>query len=66
MAPARGVGVPASPRVEVQSGARIMHCVAGKAEPTVLVTSTAGYGFLCNIGDMEPISSRKMVPLSAS
>ncbi len=54
---ARGDGVPASSLVEVQGGAKIMHCVAGKAETKVLVASSGGYGFLCTIGDM--ISNRR-------
>ena len=49
---ARGDGAPASSLVEVQGGAKIMHCVAGKPELKVLVASSGGYGFLCSIGDM--------------
>jgi len=55
--PGRGDGAPASSLVEVQNGAKIMYCVAGKAETKVLVASTGGYGFLCTIGDM--MSNRK-------
>jgi topoisomerase-4 subunit A len=54
---ARGDGVPASSLVEVQGGAKIMHCLAGKAETKVLVASSGGYGFLCSIGDM--VSNRR-------
>ena len=54
---ARGDGVPASSLVEVQNGAKIMHCVAGKADTKVLVASSGGYGFLCSIGDM--VSNRR-------
>ncbi len=54
---ARGDGAPASSLVEVQGGAKIMHCVAGKPEVKVLVASSGGYGFLCSIGDM--ISNRR-------
>jgi topoisomerase-4 subunit A len=54
---ARGDGAPASSLVEVQGGAKIMHCVAGKPETRVLVASSGGYGFLCSIGDM--VSNRR-------
>ena len=54
---ARGDGVPASSLVEVQNGAKIMHCVAGKAETKVLVASSGGYGFLCSVADM--VSNRR-------
>jgi topoisomerase-4 subunit A len=54
---ARGDGAPASSLVEVQGGAKIMHCVAGKPDTKVLVTSSGGYGFLCSIGDM--VSNRR-------
>ncbi|TSA12546.1 MAG: DNA topoisomerase IV subunit A, partial [Betaproteobacteria bacterium] len=54
---ARGDGVPASSLVEVQGGAKIMHCVAGKPDTRVLVASSGGYGFLCTIGDM--VSNRR-------
>jgi topoisomerase-4 subunit A len=43
--------------VEVQDGAHIMYCLAGKAESTVLVATTGGYGFLSRISDM--VSNRK-------
>ncbi len=54
---ARGDGAPASSLVEVQGGAKIMHCVAGKPELKALVASSGGYGFLCTIGDM--VSNRR-------
>lgn len=55
--PARGDGVPASSLVEVQDGAHIMYCLAGKPESSVIVASTGGYGFLSRIADM--MSNRK-------
>ncbi|MBE0614356.1 MAG: DNA topoisomerase IV subunit A [Burkholderiales bacterium] len=54
---ARGDGAPASSLVEVQGGAKIMHCIAGKPDTKVLVASSGGYGFLCSIGDM--VSNRR-------
>jgi topoisomerase-4 subunit A len=55
--PARGDGAPASSLVEVQEGAHIMYVVAGKAETSVIVASSGGYGFLTKIADMT--SNRK-------
>ena len=55
--PARGDGAPASSLVEVQEGAHILYCVAGKPETSVLVASTGGYGFFTKIADM--VSNRK-------
>jgi len=49
---ARGDGAPASSLVDVQDGAKIVHCVAGKAETPVLVASSGGYGFVSKLGDM--------------
>jgi len=54
---ARGDGAPASSLVDVQVGAKIMFCLAGKPETNVLVASTGGYGFLTKLSDM--ISARK-------
>jgi len=55
--PARGDGAPASSLVDVQGGAKIMYCLAGKADTNVLVASTGGFGFLTKLSDMT--SSRK-------
>ena len=54
---ARGDGAPASSLVDVQGGAKIMHCVAGNAGAALLVASSGGYGFLTRIGDM--VSTRR-------
>ncbi|HZP92597.1 MAG TPA: DNA topoisomerase IV subunit A [Burkholderiales bacterium] len=55
--PGRGDGAPASSLVEVQEGAHIMYCVAGKPETNLIVASSGGYGFLSKISDM--VSNRK-------
>lgn len=55
--PARGDGAPASSLVDVQDGARIVQCIAGKPETRVMVASSGGYGFLCKIADM--VSNRR-------
>ena len=54
---ARGDGAPASSLVEVQEGGKIMFCVAGKPDTSVLVASTGGYGFFAKLADM--ISNRR-------
>lgn len=53
----RGDGVPASSLVEVQDGAKILYCLAGKAETQVLVASTGGYAFYTKLADM--VSNRR-------
>jgi topoisomerase-4 subunit A len=55
--PARGDGVPASSLVEVQDGAHILYCLAGKPDTPVMVASSGGYGFLSKIAEM--VSNRK-------
>ncbi len=54
---ARGDGVPASSLVDVQDGAKIQHCLAGKADTRVLVTATGGCGFAATLGEM--VSNRR-------
>lgn len=53
----RGDGAPASSLVDVQDGAKIMYCVAGKADMHVLVGTTGSYGFYTKITDM--VSNRR-------
>jgi topoisomerase-4 subunit A len=53
----RGDGSPSSSLCEVQDGAQLMYCVAGKADTNLIVASNGGYGFLSKIGDM--VSNRK-------
>ncbi|HUU73422.1 MAG TPA: DNA topoisomerase IV subunit A [Burkholderiales bacterium] len=53
----RGDGVPSSSLVELQEGAHIMFCLAGKVDTPVMVASSGGYGFLAKIADM--VSNRK-------
>jgi topoisomerase-4 subunit A len=54
---ARGDGAPASSLVEVQEGGKMLYCVAGKSDTSVLVASTGGYGFFTKLADM--ISNRR-------
>jgi topoisomerase-4 subunit A len=53
----RGDGSPSSSLCEVQDGAQLMYCVAGKTDTNLIVASSGGYGFLSKIGDM--VSNRK-------
>jgi len=49
---ARGDGVPITPLVDLASGTRILHYFAGAADTTLLLASTAGYGFTARASDM--------------
>ncbi|MET3133392.1 topoisomerase-4 subunit A [Oxalobacteraceae bacterium GrIS 1.11] len=49
---ARGDGVPITTLVDLSGGARILHYFAGGAATTLLLASSAGYGFLAKAGDM--------------
>jgi topoisomerase-4 subunit A len=49
---ARGDGVPITTLVELSSGTRILHYFAGPGDTTLLMASTAGYGFTAKAGDM--------------
>jgi topoisomerase-4 subunit A len=49
---ARGDGVPITTLVEMASGTRLVHYFAGPADTTLLLASTAGYGFTAKAGDM--------------
>ncbi|MDR3479463.1 MAG: DNA topoisomerase IV subunit A [Burkholderiaceae bacterium] len=49
---ARGDGVPITTLIELASGSRILHYFAGPADASLLMASTAGYGFTAKAGDM--------------
>lgn len=49
---ARGDGVPITTLVELASGTRVLHYFAGPTDVTLLLASTAGYGFTAKSGDM--------------
>jgi topoisomerase-4 subunit A len=49
---ARGDGVPITTLIDLASGSRILHYFAGAADQTLLMASTAGYGFTAKVGDM--------------
>ena len=42
---ARGDGVPVTTLIDLAAGTRILHYFAGKAEISLLLASTAGYGY---------------------
>ncbi|OIR19446.1 DNA topoisomerase 4 subunit A [mine drainage metagenome] len=48
----RGDGAPLATFIELAPGAKIAHALCGKAETPVLISTSAGYGFPCFIGDM--------------
>jgi topoisomerase-4 subunit A len=48
----RGDGVPVTTLVELASGTHLLHYFAGPADTTLLLSSTAGYGFSAKAGDM--------------
>jgi len=49
---ARGDGVPVTSLIDLASGTRLLHYFAGTAATSLLLTSTAGYGFTAKVGDM--------------
>jgi topoisomerase-4 subunit A len=49
---ARGDGVPVTSLIDIESGTRIVHMLAGAADQAVLVAATSGHGFVCRLGDM--------------
>ncbi|MGZ3183711.1 MAG: DNA topoisomerase IV subunit A [Telluria sp.] len=49
---ARGDGVPITTLVDLSGGVRLLHYFAGKGDTTLLMSSTAGFGFLAKAGDM--------------
>jgi topoisomerase-4 subunit A len=49
---ARGDGVPITTLLELASGSRILHYFVGPPDTTLLLASTAGYGFITRAGDM--------------
>lgn len=48
----RGDGAPLSTFIEIASGARIAHALCGKSDQHLLISTDAGYGFICTLGDM--------------
>ncbi|HEU4843283.1 MAG TPA: DNA topoisomerase IV subunit A [Burkholderiaceae bacterium] len=49
---ARGDGVPITTLVDLAGGARIQHYYVGPATTQLMLSTTAGYGFLAKAGDM--------------
>jgi len=48
----RGNGAPLASFVELPSGSKIAHVLAGPADKRVLLASSNGYGFVCRLGDL--------------
>jgi topoisomerase-4 subunit A len=49
---ARGDGAPATSMIELEAGTRLVGYVAGTATRPLLVATSNGYGFACQLGDM--------------
>ncbi len=50
---ARGQGEPVTGRLSPPSGVEFMALVMGPAEQKILMASDAGYGFICQVGDLH-------------
>lgn len=48
----RGDGVPLASLIEVAAGAKIVQLVCGAVEQSILLSTSASYGFTCTISDM--------------
>jgi topoisomerase-4 subunit A len=48
----RGDGAPLATFIEIASGAKIAHALCGKSDQQLLISTSAGYGFVCALGDM--------------
>jgi topoisomerase IV subunit A len=49
---ARGDGQPITTLIELEAGSKVAHYFAGSAQAQLLISSSAGYGFLATVGDM--------------
>jgi topoisomerase-4 subunit A len=48
----RGDGVPVTSLIELEGGTHLMHYYAAPADQALLLSSSAGFGFIAKIGDM--------------
>jgi topoisomerase-4 subunit A len=48
----RGDGVPLATLIEVAAGAKIVHVFCGTIDQSVLLATSAGYGYICTLNDM--------------
>jgi topoisomerase-4 subunit A len=48
----RGDGAPLATFIELAPGARISQAICGKVDTPLLLSTAAGYGFTCTLGDM--------------
>jgi topoisomerase IV subunit A len=49
---ARGDGQPITTLIELEAGSKVAHYFAGSTQAQLLLSSSAGYGFLATVGDM--------------
>ena len=47
-----GDGVPMTTLVDVENESRIVHMIAGRADMPLLIATSAGFGFVCKLGDL--------------
>ena len=45
-------GVPMTTLVDVESSTRVAHMIAGDVEMPLLISTSAGFGFVCKLGDL--------------
>lgn len=50
---ARGQGEPLTTRLNITSGATVAALLMGEAKDSLVLASSAGYGFVCAVGDLE-------------
>ena len=50
--PARGDGLPVTSMIDLEAGTRLVAYVAAAAGAPLLVSTSAGYGFACQLGDL--------------
>jgi topoisomerase-4 subunit A len=50
--PSRGDGTPVTSQIELEAGTKLVGFVAGAATQPLLLSTSAGYGFACQLGDL--------------
>jgi topoisomerase-4 subunit A len=50
---ARGDGAPITTMIELETGTQPLHYLAGKADQTLLLATSAGFGLLAKLGDLS-------------
>ena len=58
---ARGQGEPLSGKINAESGETFAGVVSGTLESKVVLASSAGYGFVANLGDLQTKNKKEIV-----